>query len=114
MAKLFDGFHRSIVSFAEAGNDILVEHIVEEESWVKHLQALFAQLDTFWVAVHARHEEIERRERERGDRTIWEARLHLKTHDYCQYDVEVDTTLINEAVVTSIIEACRALPSRKS
>ena len=29
-ARFFDGFHRSIVGFAEAGNDLLVEHIVEE------------------------------------------------------------------------------------
>ncbi|MBD9593822.1 hypothetical protein IB277_12205 [Ensifer sp. ENS07] len=29
-ARFFDGFHRSIAAFAEAGNDLIVEHIVEE------------------------------------------------------------------------------------
>jgi len=112
--RFFDGFHRSIVSFAEAGNDMLVEHIVEEASWAKQLQELFAPLDTFWVGVHAPLEEIERRERERGDRTIGEARYHLKTHDYCRYDIEVDTMLSSDSVVTSIIEAWRARLSRNS
>lgn len=107
-ARFFDGFHRSIVSFAEAGNDMLVEHIVEEASWAKQLQDLCAHLDTFWVGVHAPLEEIERRERERGDRAIGEARYHLKTHDYCRYDIEVDTTSSNDSVVASIIAAWRA------
>ncbi|MDQ0473516.1 phosphotransferase-like protein [Labrys wisconsinensis] len=110
-ARFFDGFHRSIVSFAEAGNDILVEHIVEEASWAQQLQALFAPLDTFWVGVHAPLAEMERRERERGDRTIGEALYHLKTHDYCRYDIEVDTTKPSDSVVSSIIEAWRARPS---
>jgi chloramphenicol 3-O phosphotransferase len=110
-ARFFDGFHRSIVSFAEAGNDMLVEHIVEERSWAQQLQELFAHLDTFWVGVHAPLMEIERRERERGDRTIGEARYHLKTHDQCQYDIEVDTTLPNDSVVASIIKAWQARAS---
>ena len=107
-ARFFDGFHRSIVSFARAGNDILVEHIVEELSWARQLRELLAPLDTFWVGVHAPLEEIERREQERGDRKIGEARYHLKTHDFCQYDIEVDTTNSEEFVVSSIVEAWRA------
>lgn len=113
-ARFFDGFHRSIVSFAEAGNDIVVEHIVEEAGWAQQLRALFAHLDTFWVGVHAPLAEMERRERERGDRTIGEARYHLKTHDYCRYDIEVDTTEPLHSLVSSIIETWRARPSATS
>ncbi len=91
------------MSFAEAGNDIIVEHIVEEASWAQQLQELFAPLDTFWV-VHAPLAEMERREQERGDRTIGEARYHLKTHDYCRYDIEVNTTKSLDSLVSSIIE----------
>lgn len=109
--RFFDGFHRSIVSFAQAGNDIIVEHIVEELSWAQQLRELFAPLDVFWGGVHAPFDEIERRERERGDRTIGEARYHLKTHDYCQYDIEVNTTEPHESVVASIIEAWRTRPA---
>lgn len=113
-ARFFDGFHRSIVSFAEAGNDIIVEHIVEEASWARQLRELFVHLDTFWVGVHAPLAEMERRERERGDRTIGEALYHLKTHDYCRYDMEVDTTEPLDSLVSSIIKAWRARPSAAS
>lgn len=81
-ARFFDGFHRSIVCFAEAGNDIIVE--------------------------------MERRERERGDRMIGEALYHLKTHNYCRYDIEVDTTEPLDSLVSSIIKAWRARPSAAS
>jgi chloramphenicol 3-O phosphotransferase len=29
----FEGFHKSMPAFAEAGLDLLVEHIVERQSW---------------------------------------------------------------------------------
>ncbi len=91
-SRFFDGFHRSIAAFAEAGNDLLVEHVVEEQSWADQLTAFLAHLDVFWIGVHAPLDVLERRERERGDRTVGEARYHLKTHDFCRYDLEVSTT----------------------
>lgn len=103
----FDGFHRSIVSFAEAGNDMIVEHIVEEMSWAKDLEASLAHLDVFWVGVHAPIQEIERREMARGNRSVGEAQYHLKTHEYCHYDIEVDTSQPLDGVVASIIDAWR-------
>ncbi len=106
-ARFFDGFHRSIVGFAEAGNDLLVEHIVEEQVWAEQLQALLAPFDTFWVGVHAPIAELERRERERGDRSIGEAQFHLKTHGYCRYDVEIDTTRPLDEVIAAIETAWR-------
>jgi chloramphenicol 3-O phosphotransferase len=106
-AKFFDGFHRSIVSFAEAGNDMIVEHIVEEPSWARQLQELLAHLDAFWVGVHAPIALIEKREQERGNRSIGEARYHLKTHDHCRYDFEVDISKPQKAVVEAIVGAWR-------
>lgn len=104
-ARFFDGFHRSIAAFAEAGNDLIVEHIVEEKSWADDIRRQTAHLDIFWVGVHAPIEDLERRERERGDRTIGEARFHLKTHDYCTYDLEVDTRDPTNQVAAHIVDA---------
>ncbi|SCB48363.1 phosphotransferase-like protein [Rhizobium multihospitium] len=103
-SRFFDGFHRSIAAFANAGNDLIVEHIVEEQSWADHLESLLANLDVFWVGVHAPIEEVERRERERGNRYIGEARYHLKTHNYCRYDLEIDTTRPLDTLVALIVE----------
>lgn len=105
--RFFDGFHRSILSFAEAGNDMIVEHIVEKAEWARALEALLAGLDVFWVGVHAPKDEIERRELQRGDRSIGEANFHLKTHNFCKYDIEVDTSQPQHEVVARIIDAWR-------
>ncbi|MFK3965035.1 chloramphenicol phosphotransferase CPT family protein [Ensifer adhaerens] len=104
-ARFFDGFHRSIAAFAEAGNDLIVEHIVEEKSWADDIRRQTAHLDIFWIGVHAPIEDLERRERERGDRTIGEARFHLKTHDYCAYDLEVDTRETTDQIAARIVDA---------
>lgn len=111
-ARFFDGFHRSIVSFAEAGNDMIVEHIVEEPGWAEQLRHLLAHLDTFWVGVHAPLAQLQRRERERGDRDLGEAEYHLKTHGYCRYDIEVDTSEPLETAVAAIVHAWRHRPVR--
>lgn len=106
--SFFEGFHRSIPAFAEAGLDLLVEHIVERQSWADDLKALLSPFDVFWVGVHAPVAEIERRERLRGDRQIGEGVYHLKTHSFCRYDVEVDTTEPLERNVEIILAAWRS------
>lgn len=107
--RFFDGFHRSIAAFAQAGNDLIVEHIIEEQSWADQLATLFAGLDVFWIGVHAPIEETERRERERGNRQIGEARYHLKTHAFCRYDLDVDTSEPADQLALRILAAwnCR-------
>ena len=90
--RFFDGFHRSIPAFAAAGNDLIIEHIVESQAWADQLTALIGHLDVFWVGVHAPLAVIEQRERDRGNRQPGEAAYHLKTHGYCRYDLEVDTS----------------------
>ncbi|WP_240229887.1 chloramphenicol phosphotransferase CPT family protein [Devosia lacusdianchii] len=90
--RFFDGFHRSIPAFAAAGNDVIIEHIVEQRTWADQLAALIGHLDVFWIGVHAPLAVLEQRERARGNRQTGEAAYHLKTHDYCRYDLEADTT----------------------
>jgi len=103
----FEGFHRSIAAFAQVGIDLLVEHIVEEQSWADDLKELLSPYDIFWVGVHAPIAEIQRRELLRGDRQIGEALYHLKTHSFCNYDVEVNTTRPIIQNVDTIFEAWR-------
>ncbi len=99
----FDGFHRSIPAFASVGIDLLIEHIVEEQSWADDLRTLLAGLDVFWVGVHAPTAELERRERLRGDRQRGEALYHLKTHSFCRYDIEIDSTQPLDLNVAAIV-----------
>lgn len=87
--RFFDGFHKSVASFADAGNDMVVEHIVEEQAWADDLGKLLVPFDTFWVGIYSSMSALREREKRRGDRIIGEAEFHLKTHNYCSYDFEV-------------------------
>ena len=101
----FDAFHRSIPAMAAAGLDLLIEHIVEEQRWADDLTALLAGLDVFWVGVHAPVEVMTAREIERGNRTVGEAAYHLKTHTFCRYGCEVDTTHPVDEITSRIVTA---------
>ncbi len=108
----FDGFHRSIAAFASAGLDMLVEHIVERASWRADLDRLLLPFDVFWVGLFAPMEEVEQRERARGNRTIGEAREHFGTHEHCSYDFTISTTQPAGIVAEQVARAWHARPSR--
>ena len=110
----FDGFHRSIAAFASAGLDVLVEHIVERASWHTDLNRLLLPFDVFWVGLFAPIEEIEQRERARGDRAIGEAREHLATHDHCSYDFTVGTTQPATAIAVQVAQAWHSRKTRRT
>lgn len=103
----FDGFHRSIPAFASVGINLLIEHTIEEQTWADDLKTLLAPFDVFWVGVHAPLAEIQRRERLRGDRQIGEGLYRLKTHHFCKYHLEIDTTRPIDQNVATIIAAWR-------
>ena len=89
----FEGYHRSLAAFASAGNNLLVEHIVETEAWMNRLLDLLAPFDVFFIGVHCPLPELERREAKRGDRRDGEARDdYAVVHDHCLYDLELDST----------------------
>jgi chloramphenicol 3-O phosphotransferase len=91
--RFFDGFHRSLPAFAQAGNNLIVEYIVETREWLDRLLELLNGLDVFFVGLHCALPELERREVARGDRRIGEARTDFETtHRLCTYDLELDST----------------------
>jgi chloramphenicol 3-O phosphotransferase len=71
---VFDGFHRCLSALAGAGNNLIADHIIEQEHWLADLIQLLAPFDVFFVGVHCPLPELERRERQRGDRRPGEAR----------------------------------------
>ena len=105
----FLGFRLCLPALAEAGNNLVVEYIVETKEWMDELLRLLAPLDVYFVGVHCPLPELERRERERGDRRIGDARRDYETtHSLCTYDLEVETTLAPERNIETIISAWRA------
>lgn len=102
----FEGFHRSIPALASAGNHLVVEHIVETRAWMDRLLRLLDGHDVFFVGVHCPLPELERRERERGDRRIGDARADFEvTHTFGRYDVECESTVGVDAMAAKVLAA---------
>lgn len=113
--RFFDGFHRCVAALALAGNDLIVEHIIEFPQWRAELAQLTRALDVFLVGVHCSLDEVDRREQLRGDRRIGEGREHIEVdriHDFGPYDFEVDTTTRDTAEVAA--EVVRAWHERSA
>lgn len=91
--NFFDGYHRSLASYAGAGNNLIIEHIVETEAWLHELVKLFSAFDVYFVGLHCPVEELERRERERGDRPEGDAAKDFQiVHKFATYDLELDSS----------------------
>lgn len=89
----FDGFHRCLPALAQAGNNLLVEHIVETKEWMSRLVRLLAGIDVYFVGLRCPVDVLAARERARGDRHEGEARQDDATvHTFGVYDLEVDST----------------------
>lgn len=104
--QFFDGFHRSLAAYAEAGNNLILEHILDTSGWHKDLMRLLAPFDVFFVGVHCSVEELRRREAARGDREAGSAERDFHTiHQGLSYDFEVQSEAGVESNVAAVIAA---------
>ena len=91
-AAFFEGFHRCLPALAQAGNNLIVEHIVETKAWMSRLVQLLAPFDVFFVGLHCPLSELEQRELQRGNRRVGEARQDYNVvHTFGTYDIEVNS-----------------------
>jgi chloramphenicol 3-O phosphotransferase len=105
----FEGFHQCLPALADAGNNLIVEHIIESEAWLSRLLRLLAHLDILFVGIHCPLPELERRELERKDRRVGEARAdYAITHTFGTYDFEIDSTQPLDDNVDAVIAAWKA------
>lgn len=105
----FEGFHNCLPALAAAGNNLIVEHIIESEAWLHRLLRLLSRVDVFFVGLHCPLPELERREQQRGNRRIGEARADLETtHTFGDYDFELLTTLPLADNVNALLAAWQA------
>ena len=107
--SFFDGFHRCLPVLAQAGNSLIVEHIVETEEWMNRLVRLLSSFDVFFVRVHCPLPELEEREMARGDRRIGEARDDFRNiHDFAVYDLELDSRVSLDRNVDKLVSSWKA------
>ena len=72
--KLFDGYFHCLPALARAGNNLVIDYIIETRDQLDTLVQCIGHLDVFFVGVHCPLPELERREQLRGDRGAGDAR----------------------------------------
>jgi len=90
--KVIKGMHRAIAAYANAGNNVIVDYIQYDSSWLIDLKEVLKGLNIIWVGVTASLESIEHREEKRGTSPEGHARSHYHTiHQGIDYDLMLDT-----------------------
>ncbi|WP_114572248.1 chloramphenicol phosphotransferase CPT family protein [Exiguobacterium flavidum] len=85
-------FHRTVAMFSDQGINLIVDHVLHDGETTRDCLDVLLDHPVCFVGVHCPVEELEKRERMRGDRTIGQARAQLAyVHRQESYDVEVDT-----------------------
>jgi chloramphenicol 3-O phosphotransferase len=98
LARTRAGFHRAVAGMAQAGNDIVVDHVLSERWRLLDCLTVLAGLDVVFVGVRCAAPELERRERLRGDREPGQAVVQQRrVHAHGSYDFECDTTATSPA-----------------
>ncbi len=108
-SQFFQGYHLSLAAYASAGNNLIIEHILDTEGWLTELVNLFRPFDVFFVGVHCSLPLLVEREKARGDRHIGSAEKDFHTiHQNVRYDLEIQSEDGPEANVARVISAWRA------
>lgn len=90
-----------------ATNDLIVDDVVNGSDWLRSIVRALAPFTVLFVGVFCPLEELERRERARGNRMAGVARGMLEAaHEHTLYDFTVDTS------VMTAIQCARAITER--
>ena len=112
-SRMLAGMHRSFAALAEAGNNLIIDHVmVHRDGWASSLAdclTLLAPYPVYFVGVHCPLDELLRREQARGDRFVGTAaRQFPLVHLHGVYDLEVDTSQASAATCAEQIHAFMA------
>jgi chloramphenicol 3-O phosphotransferase len=90
------GMHATAAAIADAGLDVIVDHVLLEQAWLDDLSQRWARFEVLFVGVRCPLEVVRRRELDRRDRTLGQAEAQFAVvHRWAdRYDVEVDTSIL--------------------
>lgn len=88
--------HHSIAVFSDLGINTIVDTVIldipEEKNWIPDCARILSDYPALFVGIHCPLEELERREKKRGDRDIGQAKWQLeRIHGHKIYDLEINT-----------------------
>ncbi|MBI1277414.1 MAG: chloramphenicol phosphotransferase [Anaerolineaceae bacterium] len=104
--QLMRGMHRAIASLAQVGNNVVADHVLLDKLWLGDCLDVFAGYKVLFVGIMCPLEVLEAREKDRGDRTLGQAKGQAGIiHQNCVYDLEVDTSKLSTAECAEQIKA---------
>ncbi len=91
--QLIRGMFGSAAALADAGSDVILDFVLMEDHWIDGLIEAMADHDATFIAIDCALDELDRRERARGDRPIGLARAQAAlVHRHGIYDLRIDST----------------------
>ena len=107
--SILDAYRAWVASTAQAGLDVLVDEVLlTDDDWTDW-QAALDGLDVHWVGIDIELEQLEARERTRGDRPRGLARSQYDlVHRHATYDTRVDTGVLDPHAAAEVVAAALA------
>lgn len=104
--KAISGMHYCVATLATAGNNVIVDTVLVNSDNLAECVFILAHFRVTFVGVFCPLAELERRERERGDRAVGMARSQFEqVHAHQIYDLEVDTSVTSAQAIAAEIKA---------
>jgi chloramphenicol 3-O phosphotransferase len=102
--RMVSGMNRAVAGLAEAGNDLIVDHVLVDNKWLKQLLDLLAEATVYFVGVDCSLPELERREKLRDARRQGFASQQFEAiHRGKIYDILVDTERLSPEECLSVV-----------
>ena len=103
--RMADGYHRSIKALSDAGNPVIVDHVLVREDWTHQCAELLSDRYVLFVGLTCPIEELERRELLRDVKRQGFARSQIEfIHKGKRYDLEIDTSLLTPEQAADEVE----------
>lgn len=108
------GYHRVVAALASTGNDVLMDYPLSERWRLLDLLVVLDGFEVTLVDVVCAPEELDRRERRRGDRPPGLARSQ-DVHGHHDRDLLVDTTSTSpEDCAAAVVRGLAGLPAERA
>jgi len=103
-------FHDLIRTYLQAGQNVIVDHVLQEPEWRDDLLQKLAAYPVRFVGVFCGLETLEKRERLRRDREIGLARVQFKrVHQGMDYALQIETDKMSpEVCLQQVLSLARA------
>jgi chloramphenicol 3-O phosphotransferase len=100
--KMIAGMHATIAAYAQTGNNVIVDYILYDPSWLPELLTALKGVRVYFIGINASLDTVEQREKDRATSPQGHARsIYDTVHTGCTYDLFIDTTDItpNQAAI---------------